>query len=211
MAYPENTVLDMKRTTKRALTAAILAAVFGVMFLLKRQVQTPGSEEPRIIGEETSYGASEEGQEETESASESAKSEPVLVVYVSGAVKDPGVYELTPGSRVRDALLLAGGFTGKAEENLVNLAETVTDGEMIFFPERGAQGGPEAVLSDGRVSLNSATLEDLMTLPGIGEAKASAILEYREAHGSFQEIEELLQVSGIGESLFERLKDKVKL
>ncbi len=156
----------------------------------------------------------------------------LLFVYVCGAVARPGVYELPAGGRVFEAVELAGGMTEDAGLSGVNQAEQVSDGQMIYIPTQqeiddgtsgqaqtaqGAAQGAEAEAGggapggDGLIDLNTATQEQLMTLSGIGEAKAKSILDYREEHGGFSSPEEVMQVEGIKEGLYNRIKDDIKV
>lgn len=145
-----------------------------------------------------------------------------LLVHVTGAVAQPGVVSLPPGSRVQDAIQAAGGLTGDAEALALNLSGKVKDGERLHVPKTGeipvlpavepvsgSQPAKAALELEGPVNLNSASAEQLMTLPGIGEVKAAAIIAYREAHDGFKTIEEIMEVSGFGEATFERLKESI--
>jgi len=136
-----------------------------------------------------------------------------LVVDVVGAVRRPGLYRLGAGARVADALARAGGATSKAQLELVNLAAPIADGEQIVIPRRGpaATGvGPSAPgATAGPVHLNTATLEQLDALPGVGPVTAQKILDYRQQHGAFGSVEELDAVPGIGPARLEQLKDLV--
>lgn len=149
----------------------------------------------------------------------------MLYVHVCGAVLKEGVYALSAGSRVTDAITAAGGFREDADVSFHNLAAMLTDGRKIYVPtmeetkefslsERtegtengllGAYGGTV----EKKVNLNTAGLAELMTLSGIGEAKAESILKYREKVGRFQTVEELKKVSGIGDAMFERIRDEI--
>lgn len=136
-----------------------------------------------------------------------------LFVDVVGAVRRPGLYRLPEGSRVADALARAGGTTRKAQLELVNLAARIADGEQIVVPRRGsgaavASGGSGAV-STGPVHLNSATLEQLDALPGIGPVTAQKILDYRQEHGGFGSVDELDAIPGIGPAHLEQLRGLV--
>jgi competence protein ComEA len=137
----------------------------------------------------------------------------VLVVDVVGAVRRPGLYRLGAGTRVADALARAGGATSKAQLDLVNLAAPIADGEQIVVPRRGpvaAGAGPSAPgATAGPVHLNTATLEQLDALPGVGPVTAQKILDYRQQHGAFASVEELDAVPGIGPARLEQLKDLV--
>lgn len=140
-----------------------------------------------------------------------------VVVHVVGAVRRPGLYELAEGSRIDEAIKRAGGPKPKAALELVNLAAPIADGQQILVPARGnITGGPAATvpaqgLPTAKVHLNTATLEQLDTLPGVGPVTAQKILDYRTEHGSFQSVEELDAVSGIGPARLEQLKPLVEL
>jgi competence protein ComEA len=142
-----------------------------------------------------------------------------VVVDVSGAVERPGVYRLTSENRVEDALERAGGPTRRADLSAINRASKLEDGRQILVPKRGqaapavatgtGTAAPPGAPATGPVNLNSATLEQLETLDGVGPATAQKILDYREQHGGFKSVEELDQVSGIGEKRLAALRDHV--
>ncbi len=145
-----------------------------------------------------------------------------LVVDIGGAVANPGVYYLPASSRVNDLLIAAGGATNWAErlflEKDLNRARLLQDGEKIYIPyigERTSTGGKTGVATvetvSGKININTASVGELETLPGIGFAYASAIVEYREEKGSFSSIEEIKNVSGIGEKTFEKIKDLISV
>ncbi len=152
-------------------------------------------------------------QEHTEAGTEG---ESLIYVQVSGAVKCPGVYGLAEGSRVFHALELAGGVTKGADPTSLNQAERVTDGQMIqvLTAEEAAQreeSGKAQPEDDGKVNLNTADKEELMTLTGIGDAKAQSILDWRMEHGGFAQIEDLMKIEGIKEGVFSKIRDSVKV
>lgn len=135
-----------------------------------------------------------------------------VVVAVNGRVRKPGLVRLASGSRVADAIDAAGGVLPDTDLTALNLARKVVDGELIVVgapppAAAGGPGGPGGV--GGQVNLNTASLSELQTLPGIGAVLAQRILDYRTAHGQFQSVNELRQVDGIGAATFEKLKDKV--
>jgi competence protein ComEA len=137
-----------------------------------------------------------------------------LVVDVAGAVRRPGLHALAPGTRIADAVAAAGGATARADIDAVNLAAPVADGEQIVVPARGGPGAAGAA-SGGAPSptapldLNTASLEQLDALPGIGPTTAQKILDYRQAHGAFHSVAELDAVPGIGQGRLEQLKGLV--
>ncbi len=140
-------------------------------------------------------------------------SAPRLFVNVVGAVRRPGLYRLTDGSRVADAVTRAGGPTPKAQIELLNLAARIADGEQIVVPRRGL-ANPSAAASGGAVAagpvhLNSATLEQLDELPGVGPVTAQKILDYRQQHGAFGSVDELDAIAGIGPARLEQLRGLV--
>ncbi|HEX5467870.1 MAG TPA: helix-hairpin-helix domain-containing protein [Gaiellaceae bacterium] len=140
-----------------------------------------------------------------------------VVVHVVGEVGKPGLYTLPDGSRVDDAIARAGGPKSKAALELVNLAAPVADGQQVVVPSRreaaqaAAGGASGSAAPGGVVHLNSATLEELDTLPGIGPVTAQKILDYRTAHGAFGSVDELDAVSGIGPATLAELHDLVGL
>jgi competence protein ComEA len=148
---------------------------------------------------------------ETENPKESTE-QPSIYVYVCGAVENPGVVVLPEGSRVQDALDAAGGFREDAAREAVNLAEKLTDGMKLYFPtpeEAEILESEAQQESDGKVNINTAGVELLCTLPGIGEARAGAIVAYREEYGAFESPEDIMKVSGIKENAYSKIKDKI--
>lgn len=145
-----------------------------------------------------------------------------LYIHVCGAVISPGVVEVPEGSRVSDALAAAGGLSEGADAEYVNLAAKVTDGQQLYFPTREEaesltnenasllqQDG--LIVQNGKINLNTADVAALCTLPGIGEARARDIIAYRDTNGRFAAIEDIMKVSGIKESVFQKLKDKISV
>ena len=158
------------------------------------------------IGEETPYTAPQT-QDSTDS---SAVGDDIIYVYVCGAVNNAGVYKIAVGSRLYEAVELAGGFTDDADEACLNLAREVKDGEQIIIRTvEEAQAAQEAACGDGLVNINTASAAELTTISGIGESRAQAIIAYREANGGFGSIEDIKKVEGIKDGLFAKIKDKI--
>lgn len=134
-----------------------------------------------------------------------------IVVDVDGYVLRPGVYTLQTGDRINDAISAAGGFRDGADTYEINLASFLSDGQKILVPKTDdvLSSPSDNIGGENRVNLNSATVEDLIGLPGIGEQKANAIIEYRASYGNFSSIEDLLYVPGIGQSLLDTIRDYV--
>jgi competence protein ComEA len=154
------------------------------------------------------------------------RDDPPALVHVLGAVQRPGLVQLTRGARVVDAIAAAGGLTEDADVGAVNLARVVGDGEQLYVPRvgetppapadhGGPAGGPPGSTGGAggatgpKVALNTATQADLETLPRIGPALAQRILEWRSANGRFSTVDDLMQVTGIGQKLFDGIKDRV--
>lgn len=193
---------------KKFIPYIMFAVILGVIFLL-------GSNADK---EET--GVIEEMMEEIDTGNEEKLQEneappAVVVVDIKGEVKNPGVYTLEHDARVYDLIELAGGFTEKAVVNEINLAQKVYDEMVLYVPKQGAENNLTVPVTTQRnsrdtgVAINRATVEEIMQLNGIGPAKAEAIISYREEHGPFQSVEELLEVSGIGEKTLEKIRDQI--
>ncbi|MEG0293799.1 helix-hairpin-helix domain-containing protein [Enterococcus sp.] len=144
-----------------------------------------------------------------------------ILVDIKGEIKKPGVYELSSDSRLNELILLAGGFTLEAEERQLNLAEKLSDQQMIYVPNKDevnfsveqiqSNDEKQTPSSTSLININTADLNELQQLTGIGPSKAQAIISYREENGLFQRLEDLLQVTGFGEKTFEKLKNMIKI
>lgn len=167
----------------------------------------------------------------SDKAAQQPDASPVMYAEIKGQVKNPGMYEFLDNERVAHLIAKAGGLLPEADQQRVNLAQRLKDGISIHIPAKGEQlpssgpcdpaqagsvtatpqsesSGPSA---DGKVNLNTATLQELQTLPGVGETRAQAILAYREKHGPFSKPEDLKKVTGIGEKTYLQLKEKISV
>ena len=188
--------------------AVIFILVCGIIYFGNEKKNEP-SYEP--VGKstvcETSFPYTDEG------TGNSSYDESV-VVYVTGAVLHPGVYEVGGNMRVSDAIEAAGGFKNNAAADYLNLAAQLSDGEKITVPtkkEAKALNKDDDSDESHLVNINTAAKEELMTLPGIGESKADAIIAYRQENGGYRNIEELMQISGIKEGVYSRIKDQIRV
>lgn len=193
--------------------------------------QTGSVDLPEVSGEEWAAEAAL-APETTEDADKVDRASGKCYVYVCGEVAEPGVYVLEPGDRIYEAVEMAGGMTADAGMSAVNLAESVYDGLMVYIPDseeaagmtgsmtsadssvrngEGTSGGTASSPEDGRLNLNTASLAELMTLSGIGQTKAQAVVNYRDAHGGFSSVEEIMNVDGIKEGLYNRIRDQIKV
>ncbi len=171
----------------------------------------------------TEYNLSTETSEQLEADTHTDEE---ICVYICGAIKNPGVYTLSHGSRICDLFTLAGGLTEDAATDFWNQASVLSDGEMIYVPTikeveeqnynplesqgsiRDSGGAGEC---DGKININTASKEELMSIPGIGETRADAILAYRQENGTFANIEDIMQVQGIKEGMYEKIKNYIKI
>ncbi len=217
----------MRRKSKKyymIMSVAVLTVCGMFFFGCAGESDKRESITPIEVSEEQKDTEEKKAEEEIENQGK----ESVVYVHVCGQVNVPGVYELPEGSRIYEAVAAAGGMTNQAAGERLNQAAAVEDGQQIYVlsKEEAAKdaesaGGEAGVLDasipgmpqaeDGKVNLNTATAEELMTLSGIGEAKAEAILRYREEHGGFQKVEELMEVEGIKEGVFHKIKEQVKI
>ena len=200
----------MKITDHMRKTAIVLAALSLLLCGCARS-----SDGVMLYEDETE---TQEASAPTDSAPQPADGGGQCYVYVCGAVQAPDVYILEQGARVCDAIEAAGGMTEAAAQDYWNLAEAVADGQMIYIPtkEEAAERLQEetdagAEQDDGLININTADKARLMEIPGIGEAKAEDILAYRKEHGAFSSIEEIQNVPGIKEGLFQKMEEYITI
>lgn len=196
----------------------VLAFVFLCLLVLTVsyyhfRLKAEGSEEPSFVIEKDEVSRDVFNQEEAPAPEEGIGS--AIYVDIGGAVKNPGLYELEKGARVKDGITAAGGIVGNADTSQINLAKKLNDEEKLYIPKVGEQAPAQSVqapspAAKGPVSIQNGSKEDLMTLPGIGEKTADSIIEYRTAH-PFTAVEDLKEVPGIGDKTFESLKNNIQL
>ncbi|MGM9928605.1 MAG: helix-hairpin-helix domain-containing protein [Bacillus sp. (in: firmicutes)] len=211
----------MKLKQSRWLYIAGAAIVVIVGFMAVMLFQGQKNEETALIADfavEQSEIASNDAQQEN------VEEEIIMKVDVKGAVTRPGLYIANEGDRVLDVIEQAGSFTQEANQNGINLAQRVEDQMVIYVPAIGEEGQnvhtaisttDSTISADGgaggKININKATASELETITGIGPSKAAAIMQYRSENGSFKNIDELKNISGIGEKTFEKLKDEVTI
>lgn len=215
---------------RRRLTAVlwILVILTGCLNGCEKKEETSGIEEISLEedGEEASSGEEDSpektGEETREKGQEPEQETDAIFVYVCGQVAAPGVYELSAGARVYQAIERAGGTLEGASPESLNLAQQAEDGQKIYvpskeeaeagtFPQDDSWGAASSSREQGggKVNLNTAGLEELMTLTGIGQTRAEAIITYREEEGGFRAPEDIMNVDGIKEGIYEKLKDEI--
>ncbi|WP_404453539.1 helix-hairpin-helix domain-containing protein [Oceanobacillus kapialis] len=188
----------------------IVAAIVMVLFLFLSKDNSPSDKESLNLVNSP---------EPDDSPDETDKQLPVegpMYIDIKGEVKEPGVFKASSGDRIKDMVQMAGGFTSEADQTQVNLAQKVHDEMSIIVPKvheqaDDLQNGNAELAENGKVRINYASKEEIETLNGIGPSKAEAILAYREENGYFQTIEDLLEVSGIGEQTIEQFRDSVQV
>ncbi len=231
--------ISLKRLEKILLAAALAAAVFvcggckrtasGDEIKIETESESRDELDPLDENEAGLHETGENGRNshEADLSETDLETEALIYVHVCGQVKEPGVYPLKEGSRLYEAIDMAGGVTEEGVSDALNLAAVLEDGMRIMVPDREqAQKWTEAGVDpadspgvtvksasdqekSGKVNLNRASVEELMTLTGIGQSRAEAIVRYREEIGSFQTIEDVMKVSGIKENAFNKIKDNI--
>ncbi len=211
--------------------------VLGVVFFNCRKIfeKKDTTDKTKVVAK---FVKKEEEKEQKADTKEEKEEKVMYKVDIKGEVKNPGIYSLEASSRVIDVINLAGGLTENANTTVINLSKKIID-EMVIIIYSNAQVnefsktkeleeqiskqcqgdtikndaciGDDSLEEEGKISINNATLEELMQLPGIGDAKARDIIKYREENGPFKDIEELKNISGIGDSLFAKIKENITL
>ena len=196
--------MKLERDKILIIITSVLVLIFGGLYFIEL------NRSPVVL----SRPAAADSLQETTAAIENNEV-PLIMVHVVGAVKSPGVYELEIGSRVQDAVNLAGGPSEEADMSRINLAAYISDAQQIVVPRMLAEGETDDLPVSGSsngpglVNINTADLRELMTLPGIGQVIAGNIIAHRERNGNFRQIEDIKNVTRIGERTFEQIKDMI--
>lgn len=188
--------LNLKMKIFIGIAAVVAIAVIGLYFYKESKNSYTNEDEFAIVTE------NEEIPEEEEE----------ITIHIIGEVKYPGIVILKTGQRIIDAIDAAGGETEEADLNKINLAQLLSDGDKIYVPsinDNEIEEYKDTTSRSSTVNINTATLEELTSLPGIGELTAQRIIDYRKQNGKFKNIDDLKNVSGIGESKFNNLKEKI--
>lgn len=215
-------VIDFLR--RHLVFIGLFAMGAAIFFIYPKVEKTETETEARM--QEDLFPALGDGQvANNEGSANGEQVEEIILVDIKGAVKKPGVYHMDHTERVQDVVDRAGGFTKNADQTMINLAQKITDEMVIFVPIEGEELGealPALVTGvsmnpsqspsqaeEGKVHLNSASQEEIETLNGIGPKKAEAIINYREENGPLQSVEQLTEISGIGDKTVENIRDQI--
>lgn len=195
----------MDKNKIRYLFLVSLPAVVLLLFGFWKGARQEAENSFSTLQSDESFGLQAgDGNTETESLVETGSH--TVFVHIGGCVCRPGVYEVEAGSRVIDAVTKAGGVTEDACVDAINMAVPVEDGMKIIIPSI-----VEEQSQDGTININTATKKELMNIPGVGEVRAKAIISYREKHGGFEKVEDIMQVEGIKKATFEKIKDSISV
>jgi competence protein ComEA len=193
----------MNEMMKKSFFAVAAVIAIGLFLLLTRE---DGGAELHEVNDT-------QVKEDLPAAESDAAPEMEVIVDVKGEVGKPGVYEMPSDARVHEVIEEAGGFTNEADGSQVNLAQRLQDEMIIIVPKTGEEGGAATGISEpgneGKVRINIADQAEIETLNGIGPSKAEAIIQYREENGQFQTVEDLLDISGIGEKTLDNFVDDI--
>lgn len=204
-----------------AIICILVIAIAGFYYLYTDQRQDQPKQDMAFHTEDPLAASAQHSDSSGQQTSQPDPSEE-YAVYICGAVKHPGVYRFSKTARVCDVIEAAGGFTDQAATASVNQARYITDGEQIEIVSQkqwkksqqqaqksSPEGNESAAGENGKININTATEAELMTLPGVGQSKAKAIMDYRTQNGFFQNVEDIMQVPGIKEGVFNQIKDSV--
>ncbi|WP_430476695.1 helix-hairpin-helix domain-containing protein [Bacillus cereus] len=185
-----------------------LVAVIGALFFLVFWKTSQSAEQLPITMDVQAKNVEKKSKPKIPDTKEQKK---IIIIDMKGAIVKEGVYEMKEGDRVKDAVEKAGGFLPEADMKKVNLAQIVQDQMILYVPNKNEQVQEDAAFpkKEGKIQINAASKEQLEKITGIGSRKAESILKYREEHGPFQKIEDLLEIDGIGAKSLEKIKDQI--
>lgn len=193
-----------KKKTIQVLIGALVFLTLGCIYLISNQ----SKQESSVVTEDFADSTEQSEEKVISSKEEITKT---IYVHICGEVKKPGVYTFSKEPRVIDVIEKAGGVTKKAEQNSINMAESVSDGTQIVIQKKQKKTDTKKEEDSNKININKASQEELMTLSGIGESKAKQILSYRESNGSFKKVEDIMNISGIKEGVFMKIKDYITI
>lgn len=187
----------------------VIGITFILFFVFQHQKNADSESEMTPVSES-------ESEKEKKSPEDASAEATTIVVDVKGAIEKPGIYEVSSDARVHDVIEMAGGFMKQADQSMVNLAQKVQDEMVIAIPKKGDDTGDadateNTTNTQEKINLNKAELAEIETLPGIGPSKAQTIIDYREENGLFQTVDDLLEISGIGEKTLENLEEEIQV
>ena len=199
-------IKDYLKEKKNRQKAILFILLIAIIFIAK----------DKLFNKEIVLENNEEVEQIPNAYGETINNSDSIFIDISGEVNVPGVYEVKIGTRLYEVIELAGGLTEYANVDSLNRAETVLDGQKIIVSKKGEESRESYLtqnsgIVNGKVSINNGSLEDLLSLPGIGNTKAQRIIEYRNSNGKFKDISEIKNVSGIGDATFESIKDLICL
>lgn len=217
----DKTILKLKSNWDKIKIIATITFIIlaGTVYSVSRMIKG-GKADDRIelVVTDSVISTSDEADSHFDSSDDSTKddSNTDIYVHICGAVINPGVYQVPAGTRVYQALELAGGSSDDAYLSGINLADKLADGQKVYIPSEGENA--EGILSTDSgdvqsvmININTASEAELMTLPGIGQSRAKDIINYRVKNGLFESIDDIMKVSGIKEAAFEKIKDLIKV
>lgn len=203
-------ILTDNKDNLKYISACAFIMVAGIIYSLSRLIPAEGD----LSVHEYSLTEQETVTYTDETESEQTPDEKHIYTYICGAVVNPGVYEISDETRIYECIEFAGGCVEGADISSINLADRVSDGQKIYIPMEGevvSESDMAGTLSDSRININTATENELTSLPGVGKSRAKDIINYRDKNGSFKSIEDIMNVSGIKEAAFEKIKDLIRV
>lgn len=201
-----------KKNNFKVVIGVIAVLMCGIIYIAANYRPDSGEVATEQFADTEDIGISDP--KATEGISVASQEDNAVYIHICGEVKKPGVYTFSLPPRLTEVVESAGGFTKKADRSAVNLAESVADGSQIMIPSKKKGKSAEekevqGTISEGKVNINTASREELMKLNGIGESKASQIISYRETNGLFKRIDDIMNISGIKEGVFNKIKDYI--